>query len=138
MTREGADRDLRERFSALRREDREEAPAFARVWNAARSRGRARGGRLAILGFLTAAGVVALVVATIPRIQPPAPPRRHPGAKNLVPSITAWTPPTDFLLRTPGREVLGTLPRIGRNLPGYPVAPRIDGSAPPKERRSST
>jgi hypothetical protein len=32
---------------------------------------------------------------------------------NTVASITEWKAPTDFLLETPGRELLRTVPRFG-------------------------
>jgi hypothetical protein len=38
-------------------------------------------------------------------------PERHPGKPAI--SLTEWKAPTDFLLETPGRELLRTVPVIG-------------------------
>ena len=100
------DEDLRQAFTALRRADAAQTPSFTEVM--ASRRAAARGRRLIPLlgGALAVACVVAsIVVAVQARRGPPPPP--------ALASIEAWTAPTDFLLRTPGSEVLGTVPRIG-------------------------
>jgi hypothetical protein len=51
-------------------------------------------------------GVLVLMAVGLLTSSPPTPP---PSA---LPAV-AWTAPTDFLLRTPGVEVLETTPRIG-------------------------
>jgi hypothetical protein len=115
------DRELRERFAALRREDEAGAPALERLL--ARARPRAGTGKEALrLGrpalALAAAAAVFLGIALLdPRKPPPS-----------LPSITEWRSPTDFLLQTPGREVLESLPRFGEGL----IPPE------PNERRTSS
>ena len=104
-----ADRDLRERFVALRREEEAGAPAIERLL--ARAKARA-GGKARRLGrpalALAAAAAVLLVIALLSL--------REPASSVPVPPITEWRSPTDFLLQTPGREVLETLPRFGEGL----------------------
>jgi hypothetical protein len=106
MMRDDEEADLRQAFAALRREDAEQAPPFDGVLTAAQL-GRGRRRLVPILGGLAAsvAAIVIVVVAVAVRHPPSTPPR--------VVGIEQWTAPTDFLLRTPGREILETTPRIG-------------------------
>jgi hypothetical protein len=93
------DADLRQAFSVLRREDAKSAPTFEAV----RARRAAR--RLAPLGgLLAAASVAAAILGIVVRRPDPPPPMA---------SMEQWIAPTDFLLDTPGREILQTVPRIG-------------------------
>jgi hypothetical protein len=94
------DRDLRARFAELRRQDVLRAPDFAGLMQHAR-RSRARMfTRMAVAVCVLAAGLLVLVL--YPRR--PAPP---------APSLTQWRSPTDFLLETPGRDLLRSVPRFG-------------------------
>ncbi len=97
------DRDLRERFLAARAEDERAAPSFAALLASAAARG---GSRSRISRLVLAALAAALLLVLLPQ------PGRRPRPE-LEPSITEWRSPTDFLLRTPGREVLGAIPRFG-------------------------
>ena len=99
MRGEPDDVDLRQAFDALRHEDAKAAPAFEAV------RARARPPRLTPLGgLLAAASVAAAILGLVVRRPDPPPPMA---------SMEQWTAPTDFLLETPGREILQTVPRIG-------------------------
>ena len=105
------DDDLRQAFAVLRREEAKAAPAFEAV------RARARVGipRVAPLGALLAAATVAAAVfGVVVRRQGPPPPMA---------AIGAWVAPTDFLLDTPGREIVQTVPRIGGVLDPRSVSP---------------
>jgi anti-sigma factor RsiW len=89
------DRDLRERFASLRREDVLLAPDFAVVQR------RPSGGQPAWSRWAAAAAAMVMVAAVLlvkfyPR---PAAPAQ---------SLTEWKSPTDFLLETPGRGLLQT------------------------------
>lgn len=96
------DADLRQAFAALRREEAKAAPTFEAV--RAQARGRPR--RLAPLGgLLVAASVAAAILGIVVRRPDPPPPMA---------SMEQWIAPTDFLLDTPGREILQTVPQIGR------------------------
>ena len=100
------DRELRERFSSLQREDAAQTPDFASLL---RRKATPRPPRR-VLWFATsiaAAFIVFLFVAvTLFRFC------SRPRAGNL--SITQWRSPTDFLLQTPGHELLESVPRVGK------------------------
>ncbi len=93
------DRDLRERFAALRREDASQAPEFSAVPD------RARGRRPAWSRWAAAAAMVIVAALLLTKFYP------RPAAPTQ--SITEWKSPTDFLLETPGRDLLQTMPSFG-------------------------
>jgi hypothetical protein len=91
---------LRDAFAELRRVEAERAPQFERLWYVDPARSRLRVGpfpRLALAALL----LLVVVLALVPML------RRPPQ-----PSITAWKAPTDFLLATPGRELLHSTPEL--------------------------
>lgn len=105
---------LQRRFAVLRREEGEHAPEFGRLWH-----DRANARRRQTRWFMAAACVlVALALLWIRSVQ-----RRHDD--KTVASITEWKAPTDFLLETPGCELLRTVPKIGQwyVYTATPVAP---------------
>jgi hypothetical protein len=107
----GSDQDLRGRFAALRREEEKQVPEFGSLL---RPRRRTSGGR--VYWLAGAACVLVLLVAVLwQRSTRPRPP------EVWVASITQWKAPTDFLLQTPGSELLRGVPEIGA-WPGYAVA----------------
>jgi len=119
------DPELRAGFAALRRQEEQKAPAFATLWDGAVRRSRAargRGLRRAALAAASAtAALAALAVALSPWVRsgivsprPPAWQALSPAGRPA-PSITTWRPPTDFLLRTPGEEILAQAPSFGRD-----------------------
>jgi hypothetical protein len=101
----GSDSDdtLRRRFAVLRREEEQHAPEFATLWKA-RAETRRRQARWFAA---TACALIALLAFLWIRSA-----QRRPEEK-AVASITEWRAPTDFLLETPGRELLRTVPEIG-------------------------
>ncbi|HWX25412.1 MAG TPA: hypothetical protein VN083_10235 [Vicinamibacteria bacterium] len=125
-----ADKTLRDAFAWARDAEGGEAPAFARVLAEARKgrRHRRRGAlRLALAGV----GAVMLVLVLLRR------PVSLPEETHA-PSVMDWRSPTDFLLQTPGREVLEA-PALGGGLPDYSRIPGLDGLSPdPSERRRSS
>ena len=98
------DRELARRFAALRRAELEAAPPFRRVWAAAQAQRRP----LPRVRFVVAA--VALTILGLLWLRPD--PGRAPES-GISPSIAQWRSPTDFLLATPGRELLSTVPALG-------------------------
>jgi hypothetical protein len=98
--------DLRAHFAELRREEEAQAPQFALPspdFAAQRSPWFA--------GRLVAAAVCLLVMAAaVFWLQPSHKPER---IGDSVASVAQWKSPTDFLLQTPGRELLQTVPTIG-------------------------
>ena len=120
--------DLRAAFAAVRREDAAGAPPFEAVIAASR-RGphRRRPWLVPALTGTVAAAVVAIAVLTVARRPEP----RLPG----VPSFEDWTAPTDFLLRTPGMEMLETVPSLGE-MPTVRPLDGLDETVRPEKRRS--
>lgn len=102
----GGDRDLRERFAALRREEEARVPEFV-----VRSRRGNEPGKQRFSGKLIAASacLAATIAAALWLLRPTQP----PNAYEPVAVITEWKPPTNFLLDTPGRELLRAVPTIG-------------------------
>jgi hypothetical protein len=98
--------DLRERFAQLRAEERLGVPRFE----------SARRGRKRHLAWRLIAATAALLLVVIMTITTMAirsrPTRFSDSDRAAVRSVAAWHPPTDFLLRTPGREMLTTTPHI--------------------------
>jgi hypothetical protein len=118
------DEDLRRAFAELRRADAQGAPSYEAVMaRAARPRPAALAPVLASalgVGAVIAALAVGLAIRWTP---PPSP---SPVA------MAAWTAPTDFLLRTPGSEILGSVPRFG--LPRPVTAPDASYARPERRR----
>jgi hypothetical protein len=112
------DQDLRDRFAALRRDEETRAPGFAAMSKPSTRQVRRRSPArlIAATTLLTAVIAVALWLS-------PAGwnhefwnrelwrPHRDQGSQ--VASITKWKSPTDFLLQTPGSELLRTVPDLG-------------------------
>lgn len=100
------DTGLRDRFAALRREDAARTPGFTEVVRRQGPAPRPAPRALAVAASLAMAG---LLVAGIwgSRHRPP------PGTAAAAPWLADWQSPTDFLLDTPGRELLHAVPRIG-------------------------
>ena len=98
------DADLERRFRALRREDLEDVPPFHLVWTAMRNSPRPR---RHVAAWAMAAVVLILAVLWLPRgsLETPGP--------DVAVSILEWRSPTDFLLDTPGRALLATVPTLG-------------------------
>jgi hypothetical protein len=111
------DDELRSRFVALRREEAAQAPEFVApgrgvVPRATASREgirRRRGWTAGRLMAVSACSITILALAWWWRLMPQKP--GHEGTPAV--SITEWRAPTDFLLETPGRELLRTVPSIG-------------------------
>ena len=110
---------LRRRFAALRGEEDQQAPEFAALWKA-----RAGARRRQTRWFAAAACMLVALLALLWM----RPAQRRPDNKTVA-SITEWKAPTDFLLETPGRELLHTVPEIGEwqvytAMPGATPTPR--------------
>lgn len=117
------DKDLRELFAKLRSEEAAEAPEFALPESGgAHLRPRRRGDiKVTVAAFVLAMVAVVVGLRLIPRK-----PERNITS---VASLTEWKAATDFLLQTPGRELLETVPVIG----AWPDSSTI--SKPAKKRQ---
>ena len=117
----GGDRDMREIFAALRREEKARVPEFVVPVRVGHEPGRGK-----IQGKLVAAtACLATVIVVALWLRPTTPTKSYQS----VALITAWKPPTNFLLDTPGRELLRTVPAIGE-WPGGALA-----SSPEQKQR---
>ncbi len=94
------DRDLRNRFAALRDEEKARTPQLLDILRSGHVRGRSKS-----MGMLIAASAVLALAATIVVVVGlwPAPERGPRGLQRPAASITQWKSPTAFLLDTPGR-----------------------------------
>lgn len=101
------DAELRNHFAALRDEELARIPAFERVL---RTLPRPHTGLRAIAVSACLVVVASLSVLHMFRERTP------PAPVLAVPSLAQWRAPTDFLLDTPGRELLHSIPRIGEPL----------------------
>jgi hypothetical protein len=118
------DTALRKRFAGLRQEEQQHTPAFAPLWS-----GRARAPHRKGLWYVATACVLIVVVAILLLLSE----RPSRNEVSMV-EITEWKAPTDFLLETPGREILQTVPEIGR-WRGYTAAtPPADGHSQVKKK----
>ena len=102
--------ELRERFARLRAEERRAVSRFE-------LRPRAR--RLRPVRTLIAATAALMLVAIIAFTLRPGRVSFSAADRAAARSVADWHPPTDFLLRTPGSELLTTTPRIP-DLKGIP------------------
>lgn len=118
------DDELRGRFTVLRREEEQSVPVFASLW---RSRTRAPLGKGS---WLVASTCALIVLAAILLLR-----SERPNSKEVsMVSITEWKAPTDFLLETPGREILQTVPEIGRWQGYTPATPTADGHSQARKK----
>jgi hypothetical protein len=99
------DDDLRERFTALRRAEEANVPEFA--WLA--PSGVRFGGRWSAGALIAVTVCLVVMAAAVWFLQS----RQERRSGTPVASLSEWKAPTDFLLETPGREVLRTVPAIG-------------------------
>ncbi len=104
----GDDRDLLDRFAALRREEEIGAPRFVAPSRAGREQARRRAPGIPI----AAAACLATAIAGFLWLRPDSR-RPRSGPEKPVASITQWKSSTGFLLDTPGRELLQSAPTIG-------------------------
>jgi hypothetical protein len=98
---ENGDRELARLFANLRRADAAATPPFRHVLERPRRRGLGAPRSLAAVSALTALAAVAVLAAFLLH----APALKTPGGNPPL-SLAQWTSPTDFLLRTPGSELL--------------------------------
>jgi hypothetical protein len=107
------DEDLRSIFQEIRAEDARTAPSLRNVLRAGdvRSLAKARWLRpLRLAAAVGAVGAVALVLLVPGRSRQPA----EPGPGSGLETSGMWRAPSDFLLSTPGTEVVSDLPSLGR------------------------
>jgi hypothetical protein len=110
--------DLPERFASLRRDETARVPGFDQVLHRNRPRSIRFAGLFAIAATAVVT-VVAVVAATVFEISRTRGPRAIDGSAL---TLADWRAPTDFLLDTPGRELLRAVPAVGA-YPAHPLVP---------------
>jgi len=101
--------EVRRRFGELRDADRERAPTFVQNYARARAR-RTRRPTLRVQPLaIGAAAVVMIAAGWLAHTRPLSP-------AAVTPTIGHWQAPTDVLLRTPGSELLRTIPELGASV----------------------
>jgi len=101
--------EIRNRFAQLREADRVRAPGFAQTYARARSRRSRRAiprVRPLVIGAAAAVVITAIWLANARSFSP----------STATPTIATWRAPTDVLLRTPGSELLGTMPALNKSV----------------------
>jgi hypothetical protein len=104
------DSNLREQFASLRDADAASAPSFEGVIGVARRRSNDAGWRVAIAACILMVAVGGVIL----RVSHPG---EAPTTRASAPTLADWRAPTDFLLDTPGRKLLHTIPDFGRRTP---------------------
>jgi hypothetical protein len=103
------DSELRRRFAKLREADRVRTPGFGQIHGRSLSRRSRRAThRLRPLAIGAAVAVV-IAVAWLANARSFSP-------STATPTIATWRAPTDAFLRTPGSELLGTMPALNKSV----------------------
>ena len=113
MMRDREDRSLREFFAAVHADDR--APAFERLARGPRPRRRASW-KPAVAAAVLVAGLSLAWLA--PRLGGPGLSEAEQMA--LASELSSWQAPLDFLLETPGREILSSAPAFDFQITTFP------------------
>ena len=114
MSGTNGDPTLRRAFAELRDVDRRSIPEFDTVLGRPGRRPTLRfGGRAGITVLVAALAVVVLMIV------------RRPSRDVPVQSISEWRSPTDVLLRTPGVEVLQSVPVLQSSVIDR-IAPQVN------------
>jgi hypothetical protein len=94
---------LREAFRDLSREESAHVPPFEHLWRTAAPGCPDSGGPLSSTRTmaLTLLILIVIALAIVPALH-----------RKETPSITEWRAPTDFLLKTPGQELLSSVPDL--------------------------
>ena len=106
---------LRELFESARRRDEASAPRFREVLR--RERPRERAIRIPLAARLAAIAIAFALIGLLAVSRRVARPTVVPPVTGELLSSPRWSGPTDFLLATPGRDLLRSTPRIGAPMP---------------------
>ena len=109
------DRQLRELFESARRRDEASAPPFREALR--RDRPGERAVRIPLAARLAAIAIVLAIIGLLAVSGRLARPTIVPPVTGELLSSPRWSGPTDFLLATPGGDLLRSTPRIGAPMP---------------------
>jgi hypothetical protein len=125
------DRDLRELFARLRAQERGDVPSFRAVRARATRPDTPRWTRVSVAATIAAAAAL-FALGTLARQD-----HTRPETALLEVDLRAstWRSPTDFLLSTPGSDLMRTIPAVGAPRDWTPIA--APGRAPAPESTRS-
>lgn len=124
------DSDLRKLFQEARETDEASAPDFQRIRrHAAEGQATSRRLRWGLIALPAAAALAVGLGLLVAGRGSDTPSREAVPSEVSALTLDEWTAPTDFLLETPGRELLGQFPPIGASIPKVSVT---DPSTKPK------
>lgn len=109
------ERRLRELFESARRRDEASAPRFQEVLR--RERPTEKAVRIPLAARLAAIAIVLALIGLLAVSGRVARPPVVPSVMGELLSSACWSGPTDFLLATPGCDLLRSTPRIGAPMP---------------------
>lgn len=109
------ERRLRELFESARRRDEASAPRFQEVLR--RERPTERAVRIPLAARVAAIAIVLALIGLLAVSRRVARPTGDPSVAGELLSSGRWSGPTDFLLATPGRDLIQSTPRIGVPMP---------------------
>ena len=121
------DNDLRDYFAKLRSEDQARAGQFDSFLRRTRQRPI---DALLPAWIAVGTGLALMVVAVVMLVER----SEHRAVQGHQLSITEWKSSTDFLLQTPGQEILRSVPRIGE-WPSYSEGPAGSRKSPMAGKR---
>lgn len=105
------DKQVRQRFEDLKREDAGRVPSFAALWHRAQSHGDA--GRVAVpwFRFAAMAALIAAVIVVSGVLLRRGGPER-PATDSYALALSEWESPTQALLQVPGQQFLSSVPQL--------------------------
>lgn len=108
------DCDLREAFARLRREERARVTPFPEVLRIAQRRRAERRWPMRVPAMVAVVAALGVLAARQAGYFDPSP--------RVAGSLASWVAPTEFLLRTPGEELLSGTPAFARDPPAmFPI-----------------
>lgn len=137
MSTQDQDQGLRRRFGRLRDADERHHRGFGALTSPVRDRRRTRGSPIARAVLMAAALLVVtrLGVAVSDVIDRDS--RNDPAERPVIDlRAEVWTAPTDFLLHTPGAEVLRGVPSF--TLPAIPPSRELESGDTATKRRNDS
>lgn len=118
MNFEPDDAELREQFQRLKRQDEGMAPSFSSQWDELNPRARTYRGWTLNYRLAGAALAILLLAGILLAIHNRGQARLAKPPEATLAELSGWRAPTDWLLRTPGGQLLQTVPRLGEPLIG--------------------
>ena len=124
------DREIEEMFARLKADERRDAPSFQEVRARATRPHQPRSTRVPVLATIAAA-VAFLVIGTLVRQDRP---RSDVALLDVDLGASTWSSPTDFLLSTPGSDLMRMVPAVGAPRDWTPIGTPGRASAPESTR----